>query len=207
MFIIMKTSKWKLLIVFLCLCLISKAQFPVKSNIGGSTTENRVPGMLSADRAFRVPRVDPAASAATLFSGSLTYFQNRLYLSNGTTWSIVTDRTLSVQQPLSVTNDVLSLDTSSTFGVATRFYAGGGPDNFFFDATNRRLGIQTQTPQSILDVSSTTSGFLPPRMTKNQRDAITNKVAGMVVYQTDGAFPGLRVYNGSNWVRFSETVD
>jgi hypothetical protein len=42
-------------------------------------------------------------------------------------------------------------------------------------------------------------------MTKAVRNALT-AVAGMVVYQTDNT-PGLRAFNGSHWVRFTETND
>jgi hypothetical protein len=46
-------------------------------------------------------------------------------------------------------------------------------------------------------------------MTKAQRNAINGGVSipvGTVIYQTDNT-PGLRVYNGSNWMRFTETAD
>jgi hypothetical protein len=55
-------------------------------------------------------------------------------------------------------------------------------------------------------INSTTKGFLPPRMTKSQRNAIPSPAPGLVVYQTDNT-PGLRVYNGTHWVRYSETND
>ncbi|MFS4461140.1 hypothetical protein [Bdellovibrio sp. HCB2-146] len=73
---------------------------------------------------------------------------------------------------------------------------------------NGNIGIGTAAPgaSSILDISSTTKGVVLPRMTKAQRDAITSPVAGMAIYQTDNT-PGLRVYNGTNWMRFTETAD
>ena len=40
-------------------------------------------------------------------------------------------------------------------------------------------------PSAILDVESTDKGFLPPRMTAAQRDAITSPANGLVVYNTD----------------------
>lgn len=43
-------------------------------------------------------------------------------------------------------------------------------------------------------------------VTKAQRNAIAAPAAGLIVYQTDN-IPGLRVYNGTNWVRFTETID
>lgn len=53
---------------------------------------------------------------------------------------------------------------------------------------------------------STTQGLLLPRMTKVERNAIVTPVAGLAVYQTDNT-PGLRVYNGVNWMKYTETAD
>jgi hypothetical protein len=59
---------------------------------------------------------------------------------------------------------------------------------------------------AILQSDSTTKGWLPPRMTKTQRNAISSPATGLVVWQTDNT-PGLRSYNGTHWVRFTETND
>lgn len=53
---------------------------------------------------------------------------------------------------------------------------------------------------AVLDVSSTTKGFLPPRMTREQRIAITNPAVGLQVWCTDCATSGeAQVYNGTTW--------
>jgi hypothetical protein len=84
---------------------------------------------------------------------------------------------------------------------------GDGTSLILVDA-NGNVGIGTTSPgtSNLLELSSTTKGLVLPRMTKSQRDAIASPVAGMMVYQTDNT-PGLRVYNGTSWVRFTETVD
>lgn len=54
-----------------------------------------------------------------------------------------------------------------------------------------QVGIGTVTPDasSMLDVTSTTQGFLTPRMTTAQRTAITSPANGLLVYDTtEGAF-------------------
>ncbi|MDD2632085.1 MAG: DUF1566 domain-containing protein [Bacteroidales bacterium] len=51
---------------------------------------------------------------------------------------------------------------------------------------------------AMLEVKSTTKGFLPPRMTEAQRDAIQLPAAGLLIYQTDGT-AGLYQYDGSVW--------
>jgi hypothetical protein len=53
---------------------------------------------------------------------------------------------------------------------------------------------------AILDVSSTTKGFLPPRMTYAQKAAIAGPVAGLMVYCTNCGTAGeLQVFNGTTW--------
>ena len=51
---------------------------------------------------------------------------------------------------------------------------------------------------SILDITSTSQGFLTPRMTQAQRNAITGPATGLLIYQTDNT-PGFYYYNGSAW--------
>jgi len=48
------------------------------------------------------------------------------------------------------------------------------------------VGIVTPDGSAMLDVTSTTKGFLAPRMTETQRNAIVAPATGLVVYQTDG---------------------
>jgi hypothetical protein len=55
----------------------------------------------------------------------------------------------------------------------------------------------TANAAALLDVSSTTKGFLPPRMTGAQRDAISTPPAGLMVYNT--TTNKLNFYNGSAW--------
>jgi hypothetical protein len=77
---------------------------------------------------------------------------------------------------------------------------------FFFSINassfSQAVGVNTDGSaphaSAILDVKSTTKGFLPPRMTQAQRDAIVAPSPGLIIYQTDGT-PGFYFYNGSSW--------
>lgn len=69
-------------------------------------------------------------------------------------------------------------------------------------STTAQVGIGTSTPASSakLDVSSTTMGFLPPRMTYAQKMAIISPVAGLQIWCLNcGASGEMQVYNGSVW--------
>ena len=65
-----------------------------------------------------------------------------------------------------------------------------------------QVGIGTTTPHAsaVLDVTSTTKGFLPPRMTLDQRKAIESPIPGLMVWCTDcGSAGELQVNNGTTW--------
>jgi hypothetical protein len=68
------------------------------------------------------------------------------------------------------------------------------------NAQNVGIGTTTPDPSAKLEVQSTNSGFLPPRMTFAQRNAIVNPAAGLIVWCLDCVTGGeLSVYNGSTW--------
>jgi hypothetical protein len=65
------------------------------------------------------------------------------------------------------------------------------------------IGTTTFSPVSdaLLELRSTTSGFLMPRMTQAQRLAISSPSSGLMVYQTDGT-DGFYYYDGATWMPF-----
>jgi len=66
-----------------------------------------------------------------------------------------------------------------------------------------QVGIGTSTPVSSaqLEVFSNSRGFLPPRMTQQERNSISSPVAGLVLWCSNcGTYGELQVYNGNTWV-------
>jgi hypothetical protein len=72
------------------------------------------------------------------------------------------------------TQNLLEFRNSSNVGISA------------FDA-NGYLGLGTASPNAsaILDITSTTKGFLTPRMTTTQKNAISSPAVGLQVYDTD----------------------
>jgi uncharacterized protein (TIGR02145 family) len=68
-------------------------------------------------------------------------------------------------------------------------------------AQAQNVGIGTTTPHNSarLDVSSSNGGFLPPRITGQQRNAIVNPAAGLIIFCTDCGEGEMQYYNGSSW--------
>ena len=67
-------------------------------------------------------------------------------------------------------------------------------------AQNVGINADGSTPDgsAMLDVKSTNSGILIPRMTEAQKNDIYSPATGLMVYQTNGT-PGFYYYNGSDW--------
>lgn len=68
-------------------------------------------------------------------------------------------------------------------------------NGFVFNGNN---SAATLTASSIVDIQSTTKGFLPPRQTQAQRTAIASPAVGLIVYQTD-LVEGLYIYKSTGW--------
>lgn len=65
-----------------------------------------------------------------------------------------------------------------------------------------QVGVGTSSPNAsaVLDVTSTSKGLLPPRMTDAQKNAITSPVAGLMLWCTNcGSNGQMQVFNGSEW--------
>jgi hypothetical protein len=99
------------------------------------------------------------------------------YMDNGNIWRAFGYSYLRLQ------SDVSTLIVGNSYS-----YFTGTPFNF---------GSAAPHASAHLQADSTTKGFLPPRMTTTQKNAISTPAAGLIVYDTDTN--KLCCYNGTSW--------
>lgn len=94
----------------------------------------------------------------------------------------------------SANNGILVLNNSAGSG-RIRFHANGA--SYVNTSTGFVVGATSMNAAALLQVDSTSKGFLPPRMTTAQKNAISSPPAGLVVY--DSTLNKLCVYTGAAW--------
>ena len=103
------------------------------------------------------------------------------------------------------TGSTAGLDSTSTAGIAGAFSTSSGKS---IVATGRievnTVGYSpTNNPSALLQLESITQGFLPPRMTTANINAISSLSEGLVVYNT--TIKHLCCYQNGAWVKFSHS--
>lgn len=145
---------------------------------------------------------NPAATTALTINQSLA--------GNGVVINSVDGTALSIQSTNTNPNKGGTLEFfNSTTGDVV--FSGAADGLFVFNNTSSavtkatvftgaNVGIGTTAPDlnAILHLNSITQGFLPPKMTTTQKNAISVPPSGLVVYDT--TTNKLCVYNGTSWI-------
>jgi hypothetical protein len=93
---------------------------------------------------------------------------------------------------ISILNDFLTGNINFTAGGASTPHAVIGSNGIF------SIGTTSPNASAQLQIDSTTRGFLLPRMTSAQRDAIASPATGLMVYNTTDNRPSF--FNGTSWI-------
>jgi uncharacterized protein (TIGR02145 family) len=162
---------------------------PGAAGVAGPAGPRGLPGSTGAAGAQGQPGV--AGPAGLLSSG--TTAGNTPYW-NGSQWVLNSSNLFNNGSNLGIgtATPTEKLDVVGNVKTSGMFTAGG----------KVIVGASTATSASaVLEVSSTTKGFLPPRMTKAQRDAISSPAQGLILYCTNcGADGEPQFFNGTSWV-------
>jgi hypothetical protein len=182
---------------------------PGANNYGFFTDQSKEPGGTGLSFTARtVTNIDITSNVVTVTTSAAHGFVVGQEISHnvGTNTQIDGVRTIASTPTTTTytfaqtTADVVSMVDTGT-ATPTRkwgFYASGTVNNYIAGAL---LIGTTTTPvdSALLQLTSTTQGFLPPRMTSAQRTAISSPVTGLMVYNT--TLVGAEYYSGSTWVQ------
>ena len=125
---------------------------------------------------------DVGVTSITSASQSVPLFVN----ASGSATAGIELRALSARRfRILATSTITTLETTNTKGISTNASLNVGSGYTGADAS------------AVLQADSTTQGFLPPRMTTTERDAITTPAAGLMVYNT--TTNKAQCYNGTTW--------
>lgn len=193
-------------------------------NVDVGTTAGKIPQLNASGKLVSSVETDPSVEA---FAKTVlpTCGVGQVLKSNGTAFSCVADAFLSTDgTTLSTSGSIISvkaegiLDThlsglSSSCGLGQILVTNGLGS---FSCANKQwgegagvlyhpgtvaIGGSTPASSSVLDLQSTSKGFLPPRMTAAQRDAISSPAPGLLIYNTTSN--SIQYYNNTEWVELN----
>lgn len=151
-----------------------------------------------------------------LKTGLATNFSAGTTLTGGSITLTTGDADISQPSVANVVGGSLTLTTGNPNGgtetagniTLTSFTpTNGGNLHLTGTGTNHgQIGVGTTTPDASasVDITSTTRGFLPPRMTTAQRNAIVSPATSLIIYNTDTNL--LQLWNGATWVTIGQAL-
>jgi len=179
-------KKLSFFILFL-FCYFGKGELYAQVKIGNNPTLLSPAAVLeleSSDKGLLIPRIalssESLAAPVTAPDTGLLVFNTNPALSNGSGFYYWTGSSWS------------SLASGGTSGV----WSQNGNHVYY---TSGNVGIGTSSPQAALDIQSTQSGLLLPRMTETQRMAIAQPQPGMIVFNTSSGCFEHYVGPNSGW--------
>lgn len=134
----------------------------------------------SSNKGLLIPRVSLASIIQTPAKGLMVYQTENpegFYFYNGTSWK--------------------PMGTSSSQPIGETSLTQSG-ENIILDGGTFAVGTYVPDASAALEISSSTQGFLPPRMTETNMNNISSPAEGLVVYNTTSK--QLQVYDGTSWI-------
>lgn len=113
------------------------------------------------------------------------------------------DQTWLLPKSLPSNNQFLKVSNVTVNDVELEWADTGSPwslsgSNVYYNSGSMSVGIINPNASAIVQFNSTTKGFLPPRMTEAQMNAISSPTEGLMVFDTTNK--QWKGYDGTSWV-------
>jgi hypothetical protein len=134
------------------------------------------------------------SNSTAIGNGAVVTASNSIQLGNTSVTDVKTAGTItaaSYKTPTGTSSQYLMADGTVSTGILSS------------TITNKLVvGSASETTSSaVLEANSTSKGFLPPRMTNSERNAISNPAEGLMIWNTTEN--EINVFNGSLWINMS----
>jgi hypothetical protein len=178
-------------------CTLLVVSVSAQNNVGVGTTTPDLSAIMdisATDRGVLVPRTDTLSITAPA-TGLLIYTptDSAFWYFDGIYWrsAFGPQSNLPLLLPNGTFGQTLYYDTITNVGWTAT--------SFLWNSSNQ-IGVNTSNPDgsAIMEIVSRTQGFLPPRMTEAERDAIANPAQGLVVFNLSDST--LDIFNGNCWL-------
>ena len=195
------------------LLLTCNFQFPTFLYAEDVSITTYYPSPSASYKQLQVQNQDESTTPADFTQGLLksginiiTDYTNNAY-TPGIFWSTVNDN--STKPKAGIWMLEATTGTKLLFGTSNNYAVGLNATPGLTIDIDGDIGINTTSPDSSakLDVTATTKGFLPPRLTDNQMNAVNQPATGLLVFNTDqnkyyfnSGTPG-----APNWIPMSGT--
>jgi hypothetical protein len=179
-----------ILIYMILLPIFSFAQVGIGTSSPAASAQLEVN---STNKGFLLPRIsltgtssaDPVISPVTGLliynTATISDVNPGFYYWSGSAW-------IRLIGPNDVSSGFLDLSSDQT-AAGSKSFTG-----------NVRVGTSSATSSAVFEIVSTTQGFLPPKMTKAQRDAIASPAVGLIVFCTNCGLTGqLQIKSNTGW--------